>query len=338
MSLKVSRIRQDAIVPERASNGAVGYDVFASIVLDKKTKEVKGNLPIRIAPGESVLIGIGIRFAVPWPWQCEVRPRSGLASIYDVELSNSPGTVDPDFRGETGVLLRNKGGESFTVEKDMRIAQLVFSEAKIPVLEVVEKLPETIRGAGGFGSTGLLKIKEGTLEYFREIRKRDAFYMGVVLSIAERSNCVRGAEKDETGKYKIDDEGNFIGQTRKFGCVIVKDDNIVSMGYNAQHKGSPLCSEIGCLRDAEGIPSGTKLERCRAVHAEWWALSNLVVSGVGVSTKGAVMYLNSEPCEVCAKLIAQTEIEALVLIEGTYPTNGSSIVKQAGIDIRYVKI
>lgn len=338
MSLKVSRIRQDAIVPERASNGAVGYDVFASIVLDKWTKKVRGDLPVEIAPGESVLIGIGIRFAVPWPWQCEVRPRSGLASIYDVELSNSPGTVDPDFRGEAGVLLRNKGGKSFTVEKDMRIAQLVFSEAKIPVLEVVEELPETIRGVGGFGSTGLLGIKEGTGEYLREIRKRDAFYMGVVVEIAKRSNCVRGAERDKIGQYKRDNEGNFIGQARKFGCVIVKDDNIVSMGYNAQHKGSPFCADVGCLRDSEGIPSGTRIERCRAIHAEWWAIANLAVCGSGVSTKGTTMYLNSEPCEVCAKLIAQTEIDTMVLLEGAYPTNGVKIVRDAGITVRFIKI
>lgn len=199
MDVKINKVRQDARIPERASNYAVGYDVFASRILDKITKEVTGDLPIEIAPGESALIGIGVRFAVPWPLQCEVRPRSGLASRYDIELSNSPGTIDPDFRGEAGILLRNRGKKSFTVEKDMRIAQLVFSKVEIPVFEEVKELSETIRGVGGFGSTGLLCIKEGTEEYLREIQKRDAFYMGVVVSVAKRSNCVRGAGKDEKG-------------------------------------------------------------------------------------------------------------------------------------------
>ncbi len=74
------------------------------------------------------------------------------------------------------------------------------------------------------------------------------------------------------------------------------------------------------------------------MHAEWWAFSNLMVSGVGVSTKGAIMYLNAEPCEVCAKLIAQNEIETLVLLERVYLNNGVKIIREAGISLRYVKI
>jgi len=294
-------------------------------------------LPIEILPGESALIGIGVQLAVPWPWQCEVRPRSGLASKYDIELSNSPGTIDPDFRGEAGVLLRNRGKQKFVVEKDMRIAQLVFSEAKAPVLEEATELPKTVRGAGGFGSTGLFGIKEGTEEYRQEIERIDRYYMKIVLAAAERSNCIRGVEKDADGRYKRDEKSNFIGQTRKFGCVIVRGDNIISQGYNAQHKGSELCSEVGCLRETENIPSGTRLERCRAVHAEWWAIANLMVSGSG-STKGATIYLNAEPCEICAKLITQSEIDTMVLLEGIYPTNGTAIIREAGINVRYVKV
>ena len=337
MNIKIRKIREGAKVPERASKLAVGYDVYASIVLNKITKAIERELPITIQPGESALIGIGIQFAVPWPNQCEVRPRSGLASKYDIELSNSPGTIDPDFRGEAGVLLRNRGSEPFVIEKDMRVAQLVFSEVEIPVFEEVEELPGTVRGAGGFGSTGLFGIKEGTEAYRREVEKIDRYYMKIVLAAAERSNCIRGVEKDADGHYKRDEKGILIGQTRKFGCVIVKNDNTIAQGYNAQHKGSPLCSEVGCLREAEHIPSGTKLERCRAVHAEWWAFANLMVSG-SCSTKGATIYLNAEPCEVCAKLIAQLEIETMVLLEGIYPTNGTDIIKKVGINVRYIKI
>jgi len=337
-TLKVKKVRPDARVPERASNFAVGFDVFASRVLDKHTKEVVGELPITIESGGSALIGIGVQFAVPWPWQCEVRPRSGLASKYDIELSNSPGTIDPDFRGEAGILLRNRGKNLFVVEKDMRVAQLIFSETKIPFLEESEELPPTIRGAGGFGSTGLFKIKEGTEAYLQQIRENDRFFMEIAVAASKKSNCVRGCKRNLYGEFSRDEHGLLIGQTRRFGCVIVKNNNVVSMGYNAQYDGSPFCSEVGCLREEEKIPSGTRIERCRAVHAEWWAIANLAKSGVGMSTIGATIYLTAEPCEICAKLIAQLGIETMVMLEGAYPQNGTKILKYAGIGIRYVKL
>lgn len=158
-TVQVQKIREDSKIPERATEGAVGFDVYASRVLNKKTKRVIGELPVIIEPGGSVLIGIGIKIAIPFPWQCEVRPRSGLASKYDIELSNSPGTIDPDFRGEAGVLLRNRGKKSFTIGKNMRIAQLIFSIVEIPRLEEAKRLPRTKRGAGGFGSTDNYEIK-----------------------------------------------------------------------------------------------------------------------------------------------------------------------------------
>ena len=102
MIIEIRKVREDAKTPVRASDGAVGYDVFASRELDKKTKEVIADLPVKILSGESVLIGIGVQMAVPFPFQCEMRPRSGLASRHDIELSNSPGTIDPDFRGAPG--------------------------------------------------------------------------------------------------------------------------------------------------------------------------------------------------------------------------------------------
>jgi len=158
--VEIQKIREDSRIPERASAGAIGFDIYASRVLDKMTREVIGELPIEIPSGGSILIGIGVRIAIPFPWQCEVRPRSGLASKYDIELSNAPGTIDPDFRGEAGVLLRNRGDKPFVIEKDMRIAQLIFSEVKIPDLIEVNELSQTIRGEGGFGSTGLFEIQE----------------------------------------------------------------------------------------------------------------------------------------------------------------------------------
>ena len=119
---------------------------------------------------------------------------------------------------------------------------------------------------------------------------------------------------------------------------MVKGDNILSMGFNAQYEGSPLCSEVGCLREAENIPSGTKIERCRAVHAEMMAMTKMLASGVGTSTLGATMYVNAEPCEICAKLIVMIGIDTLVVLKGVYPTNGLKIIKEGRVNIRYIEV
>ena len=338
MLIDFERIREDGRVPERATNLADGFDVCACHVLDKKTRKSIGELPIEILPGESVLIGSGIKMAVPFPCRCVVSPRSGLAVEFSVTLANAPGTIDPDYRGEVGFIVINLGKDPFIVEKDMRIAQLFFHESLIPIFKEVESLPPTLRDTGGFGSTGLFGIKEGTREYQRQIEKVDVSYMRIALAIASLSNCVRGVKRDESGKCPKDSKGDFIGQTRKFGCIIVKEYSIISSGYNAQHKGQPLCEEVGCIRDAENIPSGTRLERCRATHAEQWAVANLVRSGVGGSVKGATMYLNAEPCEMCVKIITQIGIETVVLLRGEYPNNRTEMLKQAGINARYVEL
>jgi dUTP pyrophosphatase len=334
MNIKVRKIRNEAKVPVRASDGAVGYDVFASIVLDKASKEVIQSLPVTIEPGASILIGIGVQMALPWPFQCEVRPRSGLASKHDIELSNSPGTIDPDFRGEAGVLLRNRGSKRFIVENGMRVAQLIFSKVEVPILEETEVLPTTRRGAGGFGSTGLTGIGLGTVDYDEAIRAMDQYYMDIVYKVAARSGCVRGVKRIN-GKYEVDVQGKLIGQTRKFGCLIVIDDNIIAHGFNDQRPGSLRCIDVGCLREELNIPSGTRLEKCRALHAEEWALTN--AARRGNATKNSTMYVNSEPCEVCATIIVNAGIETVVTPRGVYPTNGTEILRAAGVNIRYLK-
>ncbi|MFA5358206.1 MAG: dUTP diphosphatase [Patescibacteria group bacterium] len=335
-TIQVKKLFPDAIIPARATNGAVGFDVYAYGVLDIETKEYGGELPYVLDPGQKILIGVGVAFASPWPVECQVRPRSGLANKYGIELGNSPGTVDPDFRGNVGVLLRNRSDAPFVVTKGMRIAQLIFSEVQIPVFEEVSDLPPTRRGAGGFGSTGLSDISEGTEAYRLAVIERDVFYMKMAIAASDRSTCVRGCIKDAEGRYLLDKRGRPIGQTRKFGCVIVKEDNVVSFGFNAQAPGMPACLEVGCLREAEGIPSGMRIERCRAVHAEEMAFLKMLVSGVASSTLGATAYVTAEPCEVCAKTLAGSGIDTLVVMEGVYPNNGIQIVKNAGINLRFV--
>ncbi len=161
--------------------------------------------------------------------------------------------------------------------------------------------------------------------------------MEITVAAANRSRCVRGVRKID-GKYEKDADGNLIGQTRKFGCVIVKNDRVISHGFNDQYPGSPRCEDVGCLREDLGIPSGTQLEKCRAMHAEWWVITSALRGESGTGTLDASIYLNAEPCEICAKIITGLGIETMVLLEGVYATNGTQIVRDAGINIRYVKL
>ena len=335
-TIPVVALFPDSKVPERASDGAVGFDVYAYGPLNIDTKEYEGELPYTLMPGEKVLIGIGVRFALPWPIECQVRPRSGLANKFGIELGNAPGTIDPDFRGNAGVLLRNRSDKSFVIKKGDRIAQLIFAAVEIPTFEIVSSLPDTRRGVGGFGSTGMDIIKLGTTAFALEVIRQDIFYMKIAIAASDRSNCARGCQRGEDGKYLRDDKSCLIGQTRKFGCVIVKNDNAVSIGWNAQVPGMPLCAEVGCLREAEGIKSGERIERCRALHAEEMAFQRMLATGVGTSTSGATIYVTAEPCGVCAKSIIGAGIETLVILKDNYPNNGLQIIRDAGINVRFV--
>jgi dUTP pyrophosphatase len=109
---------------------------------------------IELAPGERALIPTGLTIALPDGYEAQIRPRSGLAYKNGITVLNSPGTIDADYRGEIGVLLINHGQEAFTVERGMRIAQMVIAKYEHIQWDIVAELPETSRGAGGFGSTG----------------------------------------------------------------------------------------------------------------------------------------------------------------------------------------
>ena len=110
---------------------------------------------MELAPGERRLIPTGLYIALPEGYECQVRPRSGLALRHGITLVNTPGTVDADYRGEIGVILINLGQEPFIIADGERIAQLVVKRYERVEWEPVESLDTTIRGEGGFGSTGL---------------------------------------------------------------------------------------------------------------------------------------------------------------------------------------
>lgn len=128
------------------------YETEASAGMD-----VRANLtePIILKPLERALVKTGLFIEIPVGFECQVRPRSGLALKKGITVLNSPGTIDADYRGEVGVILINLSAEEFIVEDGERIAQLVFAKVEQAKWEQTTLLTETERGAGGFGSTGV---------------------------------------------------------------------------------------------------------------------------------------------------------------------------------------
>lgn len=128
------------------------YETPSSAGLD-----VRANLdePITLKPFERALVKTGLFMEIPVGYECQVRPRSGLALKKGITVLNSPGTIDADYRGEVGVILINLSNETFVVEDGERIAQLVFAQVEQAEWNLSIELSETERGAGGFGSTGV---------------------------------------------------------------------------------------------------------------------------------------------------------------------------------------
>lgn len=134
---------EDLDLPTKMSTGASGFDLRAAV---KETTYIPA--------GKWKLIPTGVAIAMPEGLEAQVRPRSGLALRHGVTTLNAPGTVDADYRGEIGVILLNLGEQDFKVARGDRIAQLVFMQVPDIHLQLVDRLDETVRGAGGFGHTG----------------------------------------------------------------------------------------------------------------------------------------------------------------------------------------
>ncbi|MDG2209353.1 MAG: dUTP diphosphatase [Flavobacteriales bacterium] len=130
-------------LPEYATELSAGLDVRACI-----------DAPVVLQSGAWQLIPTGLSVALPEGTELQVRPRSGLAFKHGITVLNSPGTIDADYRGEIGVLLINHGAQPFVVENGERIAQLVLAKVERVQWSETDALPDTSRGAGGFGSTG----------------------------------------------------------------------------------------------------------------------------------------------------------------------------------------
>jgi dUTP pyrophosphatase len=133
----------DLVLPVRMTADSAGFDLPAAVTQ-----------AVTLAPGERKLIPCGFHMALPPGYEAQVRPRSGLASKHGVTLVNSPGTIDADYRGEVCVPLINHGREPFTIERGMRVAQMVVMPVPPVQFIEVDELDETSRGVGGFGHTG----------------------------------------------------------------------------------------------------------------------------------------------------------------------------------------
>lgn len=134
---------EDIQLPQKMSELASGFDLYAAV-----------SEPITLKPGERALIPTGFSMSMPGELEAQIRPRSGIAFKNGITSLNSPGTIDADYRGEVKVLLINHGQEPFTIHRNERIAQMVFQYVPQIRLEEVDELPDSVRGAGGFGHTG----------------------------------------------------------------------------------------------------------------------------------------------------------------------------------------
>jgi len=139
----VKRLDTKVKIPEYKTSGSSGMDLMAFI-----------ENSIKILPNTLELIPTGLSIAIPEDLEIQIRPRSGLAAKSSISVLNTPGTIDSDYRGEIKIILFNHGNKDFIVNNNDRIAQMVLTPVIKMDLEEVDQLPETIRGSGGFGSTG----------------------------------------------------------------------------------------------------------------------------------------------------------------------------------------
>ena len=139
----VKKLNSSAQLPSYKTSGASGMDLMACI-----------EKPINLKPGKSCLIPTGLSVAFSEKYEIQIRPRSGLAAKNNISVLNTPGTIDSDYRGELKIILFNHSSESFIINNNDRVAQMVLTPVIKMELEEKNELPDSIRGEGGFGSTG----------------------------------------------------------------------------------------------------------------------------------------------------------------------------------------
>ena len=139
----IKKLNPDVELPAYKTNGASGMDLMAYI-----------DDPIKITPNSSYLVPTGLSIAFSEGYEVQIRPRSGLAAKNNITVLNTPGTIDSDYRGEIKIILFNHGKENFIINNKDRVAQMILTPVIKMEFEEVDNLPNTLRGEGGFGSTG----------------------------------------------------------------------------------------------------------------------------------------------------------------------------------------
>ena len=139
----IKKLKSSVKLPSYKTYGASGMDLMAFI-----------EKPINLKPGKSCLVPTGLSVAFPEKYEIQIRPRSGLAAKNSISVLNTPGTIDSDYRGEIKVIIYNHGNSDFLINNGDRIAQMILTPVVKMQLEETMDLPKTIRGIGGFGSTG----------------------------------------------------------------------------------------------------------------------------------------------------------------------------------------
>ena len=141
--LKIERLAHNRFLPEYKTQGAAGMDLCAAI-----------DEPITLKPLERALVPTGLKIELEHGYEAQIRPRSGLSIKHGITLINCVGTIDEDYRGEVCVPVVNLSNDTYTIQPDERIAQMIIARVEQAQIQVEVKLTETVRGAGGFGSTG----------------------------------------------------------------------------------------------------------------------------------------------------------------------------------------
>ena len=139
----IKKLDPNAELPAYKTKGASGMDLMAFLVE-----------PIRLEPNSSCLVPTGLSMAFSEDYELQIRPRSGLAAKNNITVLNTPGTIDSDYRGEIKIILFNHGKEDFLINNKDRVAQMILTPVVKMELEEIDNLPQTLRGEGGFGSTG----------------------------------------------------------------------------------------------------------------------------------------------------------------------------------------
>ena len=141
--LKIEKLSHNKFIPEYKTEGAAGMDLYAAI-----------SEPVILKPLERALIPTGLKIELEHGYEAQIRPRSGLSIKHGITLINCVGTIDEDYRGEVCIPVVNLSNESYSIQPDERIAQMIIAKVEQAKIEVVTELSDTVRGEGGFGSTG----------------------------------------------------------------------------------------------------------------------------------------------------------------------------------------